>query len=101
MELNDGKRSIISERCSGQMHKRISEYVSKWEKCGYGNGIPDEAPIRLEQLGKVPSYRQICMAILKNDNALKSLGFIAKRPEIYHELKRIELKVTKLQLELF
>ena len=32
--------------------------------------------LTLEQLAKVPSYRQICRAILKNDLALTSLGFI-------------------------
>ena len=88
------------------MYKKIRNYIAQWEARGYHNGIPDEAPVRLEQLGKVPSYRQICMAILKNDTTLKSLGQARPKCQLYNELKRIELierGVLKpdLQLKLF
>lgn len=65
--------------------------MQTWEKRGYSEGIPDEAPLRLEQLNKVPSYRRICMAILKNDVCLTSLGFSKPKCELYSELKRIEI----------
>lgn len=73
------------------MKKRIENYIAEWEKKGYSKGIPDEAPVRLSQLNKVPSYKKICLAILNNDHTLKSLGFIAKKSKYYHILKRIEI----------
>lgn len=69
----------------------IQNYISKWEKRCYTDGIPEEIPIRLEQLNKAPSYKALVKAILKNDLNLKSLGNTIKKPNAYHELKRIEL----------
>lgn len=74
-----------------------------WEKRCYTNGIPDEAPIELEKNNLVPSYRRIALALLKNDYALKTLGFEPKKSKYYSILKRIELarRNTVLQLRLF
>jgi len=87
------------------MKKKIKEYIKTWEERCYSNGVPDEAPIRLNQLNKVPSYKEIAIAILNNDHTLKSLGFEAKKSNYYHELKRIELANRKdgkpKQLKLF
>lgn len=85
------------------MKRKINQYIKTWEQRCYFNGIPDEAPERLESLNKVPSYRRIAISILKNDYALKSLGMTAKTSNYYHELKRIELKNrnTNKQLKLF
>lgn len=74
------------------MKQKILDYIKTWEYKGYSNGIPDEAPLRLEQLNKVPSYRKICIAILKNDVCLTSLGFSKSKCELYSELKRIEIE---------
>ncbi len=71
--------------------KTIQNYISKWEKRCYNDGIPEEIPLRLEQLNKAPSYKAIVKAILKNDLNLKTLGNTIKKPNAYHELKRIEL----------
>lgn len=73
------------------MRNKILNYVKKWEGQGYPNGIPDEADLKLEALNKVPSYRMICKAILKNDLSLTSLGFTRHKTESYNILKRIEL----------
>lgn len=85
------------------MKEKIENYIQDWELKGYSNGIPDTVPLRLEQLNKAPSYKQICKAILKNDNSLKSLGFNVIKPNSYHFLKRIELKARNKdpQLTLF
>lgn len=86
------------------MKTKIKNFVSTWEKRCYSNGIPDEAPKRLEQLNKVPSYRMICLAILRNDYPLKTLGFEPTKSKYYHELKRIEISQRKnsvIQLKLF
>ena len=61
-----------------------------WKNRCYTNDIPDESP---KELGdKVPSYKKIAMAILKNDNQLTSLGFTPKESDYYGHYKRIELK---------
>lgn len=73
------------------MKAKIKKYIQDWEKCCYSNGIPDEADRRLEKLNKVPSYRKICIAIMKNDYALESLGFNKIKCASYHHFKRIEL----------
>lgn len=79
------------------MKAKIKNYISDWEKKCYTNGIPEEAPLRLEQLNKVPSYKSIVRAIIKNDVTLKTLGFTEKKCKKYHELKRIELNSRQLQ----
>lgn len=80
----------------------IRKYISKWEKRCYSEGIPEEVPLRLEQLNKAPSYKALVKAILKNDLNLKTLGNNIKKPNAYHELKRIELnnrnKPTQIKL---
>jgi predicted phosphoadenosine phosphosulfate sulfurtransferase len=86
------------------MKQKIMNYIKDWETKCYFDGIPDEAPYELEKRNKVPSYRMICRAILKNDYTLKSLGFSKKKPPIYSEFKRIELtnkgKIKQLKLNL-
>jgi predicted phosphoadenosine phosphosulfate sulfurtransferase len=74
------------------MKRKIKNYIATWEARCYFNGIPEEAPERLDNLNKVPSYKAIVRAILKNDSSLKSLGFTQKKCSSYHELKRIELE---------
>ncbi len=72
------------------MKAKIRKYISVWEKRGYQNGIPDEAPIEFDPT-MVPSYRAICVAILKNDVALASLGFQRPQCDAYMALKKIEI----------
>jgi len=73
------------------MKKLITNYICSWTNKGYENGIPDEAPLRLEQLNKVPSYRQICKSILSNDVHLEKLGYQKPKCQAYHNIKRAEL----------
>lgn len=84
------------------MKTKVEKYISEWKSKCYSDGIPEEVPVRLEQLNKVPSYKQICKAILKNDQQLKSLGLNVIKPNSYHFLKRIELdarnKPTQLKI---
>lgn len=72
--------------------EKIRKYISQWEKQGYEDGIPDEAPLELEKNLLVPSYRMICRALMKNDHSLKTLGFEREPCELYSVFKRIELK---------
>lgn len=82
------------------METKIKNIIEQWEKRCYKNGIPDEAPIRLEELNKVISYRKLCLCIFKNDNCLKTIGFEPKKAEIYHEFKKIQLGIKERQLKL-
>lgn len=66
-------------------------YISTWERRGYPNGIPDEVETGLERSGRVPTYRRICMAIMKNDFNLLSLGFSRPTCRFYDALKKEEL----------
>jgi predicted phosphoadenosine phosphosulfate sulfurtransferase len=70
---------------------KIERYIEKWERQGYTRGIPDEAPLELERLGIVPSYRLICIALMKNPNNLEILGYIREKCDIYQEIKRHEI----------
>ena len=83
------------------MLQKIKEYISKWTRQGYNQGLPDEAPLKLEALNKVPSYRKICMAILKNDLHLVSLGYSRPNCEEYGVLKRIELSERSKAMNVF
>ena len=82
------------------MKREIAAYIKTWESRCYLNGLPDEAPAEI--FDKVPSYKKIAIAILRND--LRPLGIEPKASKYYSMLKRIEIakRPTKYkQLELF
>lgn len=83
------------------MKIEIQDYIRTWEKRCYHNGIPDEAP--KEIFDRVPSYKAIAMAILKND--LSIIGVEKKPSYVYVALKRIEIAAREnkpvLQLSFF
>lgn len=73
------------------MIRKINQYVRQWTRCGYPADIPDAVPDQLMHEQLAPSYRQIAIAILKNDHAMQSLGFSAQPSPWYIALKREEL----------
>lgn len=77
------------------MQTKVKRYIKGWEDDCYKNGIPETACPRLEQLNKVPSYKLICKAILKNDRHLESLGFTKPVSRHYSLFKRVELQNRK------
>lgn len=87
------------------MKQNITQYIKTWEKRCYFDGIPEETPPRISQMKKAPSYKDICTAILKNDNNLKSLGFTPKKSKYYSFFKKIEIDAREstkvIQLKLF
>ena len=70
---------------------KINKYIENWEGKGYPEGIPDEAPFELEKRGLAPSYRLICIALMRNPHNLESLGFSREKCKIYQEIKREEI----------
>jgi predicted phosphoadenosine phosphosulfate sulfurtransferase len=71
--------------------QRVREYERQWCSNGYRGGIPDESPQVLEKMLLAPSYRQLALALLRNDLRLHTLGFAAPSSDWYWALKRIEL----------
>ena len=54
---------------------KISVFLRWWECRGYEDGIPDEAEAKDEGAKRVPSWRRICKALLRNDYWCKGLSF--------------------------
>lgn len=77
---------------ASKLKRKIDAWIRSWSRKGYPGGIPDEAPILLEEAGRVPSYRMICKAIMKNDVCLLTLGGNRPKCEIYTALKKAELR---------
>jgi predicted phosphoadenosine phosphosulfate sulfurtransferase len=72
------------------MKSNINQYIETWMDRCYFKDIPDESPDEI--IDKVPSYKRIAIAILKNDYPLKSLGFTPKKSKYYSMLKKIEIE---------
>ena len=84
--------------------EKIKQYVEDWEKKDYKDGIPDEAPTQLEKRNLAPSYRLICLALMRNPYNLEMLGFQREKCKIYQEIKREEIynrKTKNKQLKIF
>ena len=54
---------------------RVQSYVKMWEERCYPAGIPDEVPPKVAASGRAPSWRQVAIAILKNDLHFYALGY--------------------------
>lgn len=68
------------------MREKINQYINLWQRRCYSE-LPDEAPKEIDDM--VPSYKRICIAILKND--LSHIGIEPPKSEYYGILKCIEL----------
>ena len=62
---------------------KIDVHRKWWMDRGYEDGIPDEAEPTLETKRKVPSWRRVVKALLRNDYWCKSLGFSQHRSGSY------------------
>ncbi len=62
---------------------KLAVYLKWFRERGYPDGIPDQAPYELETEGKVPSWRRICKALLRNDYWCRSLGFSPTKSAAY------------------
>lgn len=67
---------------------KIAVYIKWYMDRGYENGIPDEGDYKLEQSGKVPSWRRICRTLLRNDYWCKGLGFSPTKQSAYAEYQK-------------
>lgn len=64
---------------------KIFLFEKWWKRRGYTEGLPDEADYSLEAARKVPSWRRVCKALLRNDYWSKGLGFSQHKSEAYQK----------------
>ncbi len=82
--------------------EKINAYVETWKGRGYPMDIPDEVPVMIARERLAPSYKAICLALLRNDNQLLSLGFTGPVSPWYGVLKREEIEARpNAQMKLF
>lgn len=62
---------------------KIAVYIKWYRVRGYPEGIPDAGDYRLEQLGKIPAWRQIAKCLLRNDWYCKTIGFSVTKSKAY------------------
>lgn len=68
---------------------KIAVFLKWWQDRGYPKGIPDEADVNDEAAKKVPSWRRICKALLRNDYWCKGLSFTQTKSDAYEKYKKI------------
>lgn len=76
-------------------------YVKTWENRCYSKGIPDEVSGKLMKSMRVPSYKAIAVAILKNDLHLRALGFGDDEGVLAKELREKRKREISDQINLF
>lgn len=68
---------------------KIAVFLHWWQERGYPNGIPDEANLSDEKDKKVPSWRRICKALLRNDYWCKGLSFSQHKTAAYDKYLKL------------
>ena len=71
---------------------RFRTFIQGWKRRGYHDGIPDEAPLVLENNYWAPSYRRMCKVLLRNDWWCKGLGLTQPKSEAYAQYIEIKKK---------
>lgn len=71
---------------------KISVFLHWYNARGYPGGIPDEADINEEAAKKIPSWRRICKALLRNDYWCKGLSFSQHKSESFEKYRKIMKK---------
>lgn len=71
---------------------KIAVYIKWYRERGYPNGIPDAGDYKLEQMGKIPAWRQIAKCILRNDWYCKTLGFGVTKSSAYEKYMKLMKK---------
>ena len=79
----------MPEKTREHYENKIAVFLKWWYDRGYPNGIPDEADPKDEAAKKVPSWRRICKALLRNDYWCKGLSFSQTKSEAYEKYMKI------------
>lgn len=74
----------MPEQTRTHYENKIAVFLHWWEARGYRGGvIPDAADAADEAAKRVPSWRRICKALLRNDYWCKGLSFTQHRSDAY------------------
>lgn len=85
--------NTLPDKTSEHFKNKIFTFIDWWQKRGYEEGIPDQAPSILEAEKLAPSWRRVCKSLLRNDYWCKGLGFSQQKTEAYE--RYLKLKKTK------
>lgn len=75
--------NTMPTRTKEHFENKIALFCKWWMERGYPEGIPDEAPLELENKRDVPSWRRVCKSLLRNDYWCKGLGFTQHKSAAY------------------
>lgn len=82
--------SSMPDKSREHFENKIAVFIHWWEQRGYDrSGIPDEAGVNDEAGKKVPSWRRICKALLRNDYWCKGLSFTQTKSEAYEKYMKL------------
>ena len=73
---------------------KINNYIQVWESRCYSEGLPDEIPALLAATLRVPSYKAIAVAILRNN--VNEVGYSVGTTDICEQLRRSQLNQRTL-----
>lgn len=79
----------MPEKTADHYRDKIAVFLKWWRDRGYEDGIPDEADIKDEADRKLPSWRRICKALLRNDYWCKGLSFTQTKSESFERYKKV------------
>lgn len=68
---------------------KIAVYIKWYRERGYPDGIPDEGDYKLEQMGKIPAWRQIAKTLLRNDWYCQRMGFGVTKSSNYEKYMKL------------
>lgn len=71
---------------------KLAVFLHWWQDRGYPRGIPDEASLDDEANRRLPSWRRICKALLRNDYWCKGLSFSQHKSGAYEKYQKIMKK---------
>lgn len=79
----------MPEKAREHFENKISVFLKWYQDRGYKFGIPDEGDINDEADKKIPSWRRICKALLRNDYWCKGLSFTQTKSQAYDKYQKI------------
>ena len=74
------KKQMEPLRHGGTIASKVMAWEARWADRCYPSGIPDDVPDGLLYSGRVPSWKAIALALLRNDLHLRALGFSVLEP---------------------
>lgn len=79
-------------RTKEHFENKVAVFLNWYSNRGYSRGIPDEADVNEEAAKKVPSWRRICKALLRNDYWCKGLSFTQHKSDSFEKYRKIMKK---------